>query len=112
MFDVEIDYLRSRFAEPGNRISVTVRNCTQIMFLPWDSGADPLTGFEAVRDLNLDILSAEQSDSICRVHCDGGHLDLAADDARLALDSGRELPLEELLSVAEGYWDDWEKGSD
>ncbi len=49
------------------------------------------------------ILSADAAGSYCRVHCNPGTLEIAAENASVSLDSGRAVPLEELIRVADEY---------
>ena len=57
------------------------------------------------------ILSAETHGPLCRVFTDLGVLEVRCDGGAIALDSGRKVSLEELISVAEAYWDEWESKS-
>lgn len=66
--------------------------------------------------MRLCILSADVAERSCIVHCSasallnigGGRLEVATDAAVLALDSGRQIALEELAAVSDVYWEEWE----
>lgn len=101
------EYLRERFAEPGDAFVIGLRNCVKLQHrLTVDTPAE--TNLQSIADQYLGILSAEMHDSVCRIYTDKGILELQCDDGSLALDSGRAVPVDELLSVADAYWDEWE----
>lgn len=49
--------------------------------------------------------------STCRVFTDVGILEMKCGDGLVSLDSGRNILLNELLAVAEAYWEEWESKS-
>jgi hypothetical protein len=105
--DIEIDYLRRRFEEPGQFIVLTLTGCTRMTFVPWAEGSSSISDPADVGGMGLEILS-DRKESFCCVHGDGGSLEVVAQSAHLWLDDGRHLSLEELLRVSEAYWDEWE----
>lgn len=102
---VEIDYLRRRFAEPGDAFDITLYGCTRFEFEPCD--APPISDFAELSRRELEILSVE-SEAPVRVHCVGGVL--TAEYANIAphLDTGAALTMQQLIDASEAYWDEWE----
>jgi hypothetical protein len=89
---VSIEYLRERFADPGETIQEARDFCTD---LPAIEASEP------------EILSAEVRSDISEVCCVGGTLEVRASSGSLALDSGRVITLQELIDVSEAYWTEW-----
>lgn len=107
--DVEISYLRERFAEPGDRIVLTLQGCTALSYLPFED--PPVTGFTALAAVRPEILRAKDWTDASIVECNNGDLRVTATYAALSLDSGREISLAELQTVAEAYWTEWSSRS-
>jgi hypothetical protein len=112
--EIEADYLRRRFADQGRRFVLTLRDCTHLIFKPWDESQRAVTRLEDLAALSLWILSADKVDGRCAVHCSRGHsdagggvLEVVAEDAVLTLDAGRIVSKEEIEAVAEKYWTEW-----
>jgi hypothetical protein len=110
--EIESDYLRSRFHPPGRSFVLTLHRCRRFVFRPC-AGALPVTDLLVIEKQRLWILSADQAGTVCTVHCQhegndgGGTLEVEADEAALALDTGREIKMDELRDVATAYWDEW-----
>ena len=107
---VGIEYLRERFAEPGEHFIVTLPDCVKLSFQLYD-GENPIVDFAAIGDECPAILSAEMEGDVCKVFMDNGILELSSADGSIRLDAGREVPLEKLLEVATIYWEEWEAKS-
>jgi hypothetical protein len=103
---IQIDYLRKRFSEPGEYLIMVLRACTRLVFVKYDS-PEPYTP-EDFGELTPTVLSAAREAEICKVHCIGGTLEVAARSAEFFLDSGRVVSLAELTKVNDAYWDEWE----
>jgi hypothetical protein len=114
--ELEIDYLRTRFAEPGNRLRLSLQDCREFVFRDWNAAKGVTSDLTTIAEKRLWVLSAEQSDEHCIVHCSeysvagtqGGTLTIAAGQTRLALDSGRIISFDELDAVSTAYWTEWE----
>lgn len=104
---VGIEYLRERFSEEGDEFVVRLTECTTFYFSLYDS-EETITDLESIANESMSILSAEMNDSICRLFTDTGVLEIQCADGSVALDSGREIPLDELFSTAEEYWKQWD----
>src|SRR6185295_12491123 len=111
--EIECDYLRSRFVEAGGRFFLTLNGCERFSFHPWEEG-EVTTSIAAMAGMRLWVLSADLKGDRCCVHCSGpppmcngsGTLEVVADGAALALDTGRPVPLEEIAAVSEAYWEE------
>ena len=106
---VEIDYLRERFAEPGDQVVLTLLGCTALSYHPFED--PPVAGFTDLVAARPEILRAKDWTDASIVECNNGDLRVTAADAALALDSGREISLAELQAVAEAYWTEWSSRS-
>lgn len=104
---VGIEYLRELFPDDGGEIIVQLSGCRSFSFRLYDS-ENTITDLKAIADESLSILSAEMHNSICRVFADTGVLEMECVNGTVSLDSGREIAIDELLAVAEQYWDQWE----
>ena len=106
--EVSIDYLRERFPEPGKAILVLLSGCTRFAYREFEDSMFT-TDLPAIARLKPEILSAKTSGTLSEIDCVKGVLEVAASDCTLALDGGRAITLDELLSVAEAYWTEWDK---
>ena len=112
VLQVDIDYLRRRFSESGDRFEITLQGCTRFTFVPWtDQQAQPAGPTRLDGTQVVTILSADDAGSFCRVHCVPGTLEVAAENVVVRLDTGRLVSLDELMRVAEDYWREWEANS-
>jgi hypothetical protein len=69
---------------------LTLRDCTDLIFKPWDEKHAAVTRLEDLAALSLWILSADKVDGRCAIHCSraqsdagGGILEIVAEDAVL-----------------------------
>jgi hypothetical protein len=107
---ISIEYLRERFADTGDTIVVTLHNCNQFSHRLYDSSI-AVTNLSQIAGESATILSAEMQGTVCRVFTDLGVLETVCGAGSISLDSERKISLQELLSVAESYWDEWESKS-
>lgn len=113
--DVDIQYLRERFKDPGGMIHLTLVGCTRFAYRDYEDkelNKDFITDLSAIAAIELQILSAEMLGGLANITChrahgQGGELEVEAADVTLALDGGRIITLEELIQVANGYWEDF-----
>ncbi len=106
---VEIDYLRGRFAEPGNRIVLTLHDCTGLTYHPFDEPV--IADFPAIAAAHPQILRARNWTDPGFVECPGGDLKVDAAHASFSLDGGIPLSLDQLKAAAEAYWTEFEERS-
>jgi hypothetical protein len=104
---VGIEYLRERFPDDGETIVVCLTNCTTFAYRPYESELRN-TDLISIANESATILSAEMHGPVCRVYTDAGVLQMQCRCGSVSLDSGRVISLDELLRVAEDYWDEWE----
>ena len=109
--EIECDYLRDRFEDPGDRFFLTLRDCDRFIYRPWADGAEPIADLQTMSHRRLWILSADPVEGLCKVHCSehiphgsGGILEVSAGSASLSLDGERSITLSELEGVAGEYW--------
>jgi hypothetical protein len=102
-FAIWIDYLRDGFPDPGNRILLTLHDCTSLSFQPYEAET-ALTGLDAIARAEPEILQAHDWTDASTVDCVGGTLRVLATDFSLALDSGRRITFDDLCAVSEAYW--------
>lgn len=108
---VSIEYLRERFHDDGDTIVVTLSNCTVFSHRLYDAD-HAVSDLAAIANESLTILSTEIHGPLCRVFTDLGVLEMRCEGGAISLDSGRNVPLEELISVAAAYWNEWESRSE
>jgi hypothetical protein len=56
-----------------------------------------------------ELLNASMKDVVCNIDCVDGTLEVIAAGGSICLDRGRQVTLEELAAVADGYWSEWKK---
>jgi hypothetical protein len=103
---VEIGYLRKRFADSGKLIQVLLIVCTRFAFKEYEKN-DLLTALAVIAGLRPEIVTASMKDGFCYVDCTTGTLEVVAESGVIRLDNGREVTLQDLLGVAQGYWREW-----
>lgn len=104
--DIEIDYLRKRIPDPGTFIQVLLIGCTRFAYQQYEK-SDFSTGLAEITAMGPEILGASIKEGMCEVECSDGTLEVVAADGSIRLDNGREVALQELKDVAEGYWKEW-----
>ena len=104
--DVEIDYLRKRIPDSGDLIQVHLSSCTRFAYRQYEK-SNVSSALAEIAAMGPEILGASIKDGMCEVECSDGTLEVAAADATIRLDNGREVTLQELKEVAEGYWKEW-----
>jgi len=110
---IECDYLRDRFSSPGGSFVLSLDGCTKFQFRSWQDDTPITTSIETIGHLRLWLLSADQREQHCQIHCQfhgregGGSLEVVADSARLQLDTGTPIALAEICAVADAYWTDF-----
>jgi hypothetical protein len=104
--DIEIDYLRKRFADPGTLIRVLLVGCTRFAFREYEN-AKFSTALTEIAAMRPEMVSASIKDGVCKVDCADGTLEVVAQEGTIRLDTGREVTLQQLKEVAEGYWKEW-----
>lgn len=104
---VSIEYLRERFGDEGDTIIVTLFDC-DVFSHRLNNAEHAVSDLTAIATESLTILSTEMEGPLCRVFTGVGVLEVRCDGGAISLDSGRNVSLEELISVAEAYWDEWE----
>lgn len=112
--ELDCDYLRDRFKNPGNRFFLTLRSCSRFAYIPWSDESQLIVDFDTLAKRRLWILSVDTIDGWCKVHCNeaivdgnGGSIEVAATAIELRLDDGVAVSLDELKNVAREYWDEW-----
>ncbi|MEW6027054.1 MAG: hypothetical protein AB1599_07165 [Planctomycetota bacterium] len=104
--DIDINYLRRRFHDPGKIIKLTIIGCTHFAYRDFDDSKF-ITNLSAIEAFKPVIMGAVMRGEICAVDCLKGPLEVTATDGSLSLDNGRPVSLEELISVADAYWKEW-----
>jgi hypothetical protein len=105
---VSIEYLRQRFPGNGDGFVIRLSDCAQFSYAPYD--AEPITDLAQILALDPEILSAEAGDPL-PVTCVAGTLLLRYASARIELDSGGGVSLEQLHTAAAAYWAQWSERS-
>jgi hypothetical protein len=96
--EIEIQYLRELFTDPGTSIFLTLHKCTRYEY-------ELFKNPEVAGD--MEILSVKTVGDVGQVCCQTGILYVCAEDFSMKLDSGRTISFEELCWVSAWYWADW-----
>jgi len=107
---ISIDYLRRRFPEVSEHVVLTLHECTCLAYDP-DDPPGSLTDLQAIATAKPQILKAEDWTDPNKVYCVSGTLRVFASAFSLALDNGRIITFEELASVSEAYWREFDEPS-
>ncbi len=108
---IEIKYLCGLLPTRAEHLVVTLVNCEQFQYQPYD---DPvISDPRGIAALVLELLSAELVDDCLSVECSdggcGGRLLLRYRAADASTAEGQPLTQTELESAAERYWSDWQR---
>jgi hypothetical protein len=110
---LECDYLRDRFSSSGGSFVLNLDGCSKFQFRSWQDDLPIITSIDTIGSLRLWILSADQREQHCQVHCQfhgregGGSLEVIAESARLRLDTGEPISFAQISAVASAYWTDF-----
>ena len=106
--DVEIAYLRKRIPDPGTLIQVLLIGCTRFAYKEYEKN-DFSTDLQQVAASKPELVNASMKNEVCEIDCVDGILEVVAAGGSICLDSGRQVTLEELAAVADGYWKEWKE---
>lgn len=101
---VSIRYLRSRFPGNGTGFFITLHDCTQFSYEPYDEPG--INDLATIQNLDLEILSAEAGDPL-PICCVMGTLFARYSTASIQLDTGGEVSVADLDLASESYWREW-----
>ena len=101
---VSIDYLRRRFAGPGDSFLLTLCGCEQFTYQPYDE--EELTDLSDIAKLEPMVLSVETHEPLV-INCVMGRLRLAYEGCRISTDAGEEVSSDQLRQASRDYWRDW-----
>jgi hypothetical protein len=103
-----IDYLRERIPDPGTLIQVLLVDCTRFAFKDYEK-SEFSTVLSDIAAMRPEFVNASMKSGICEIDCVDGTFEVVAAGGSIFLDSGREVTLEELGVVADGYWKQWKE---
>ena len=98
-FSIAAEYLREQFPDRGSAFRMLIKACDMITFKLFHTNS-VLSGLDALKGQNLEILSAKLEANILAVITTGGELRIHYDSESVALDSGRQLQLSELTAAS------------
>ncbi|MBK7547593.1 MAG: hypothetical protein IPI20_07030 [Rhodoferax sp.] len=102
--EVEIEYLRGMFDEPGITFIVVLTGCTKLRYSEYDQQATEDIAKIQEREPEVLYVSSEHP---LLLDCVMGTLELEYDAMRVSLPSGLEVSYESLASASERYWNEW-----
>jgi hypothetical protein len=102
--DLEIEYLRGMFDEPGTSFRIELNGCTKLVYSEYDQ--DPTDDVARIQAREPEILYVS-SEQPLHLGCVMGTLELEYDTMRVILPSGVEVSYASLASASEKYWNDW-----
>ncbi len=102
--EIEIEYLRGMFDEPGYSFAVEITNCTRFRYNEYEE--QPTEDVAKILERELEILYVASEYPLV-LDCVMGTLELEYDALRVMLPSGHEVNYESLVQASEKYWSDW-----
>jgi hypothetical protein len=99
--EIDIQYLRRMFPEPGDCFIVTLSDCTKFTFTEYDG--PPITDHARIQALEPEILYVNELEPLI-LDCDGGTLELDYQEMSVSLESGYPVGYDDLVSAADKYW--------
>ena len=101
---IEIEYLREMFDEPGISFAVELNNCTKFKYSEYEE--QPTENIAKVQEREPEILYVISEHPLV-LDCVMGTLELEYDAMRVRLPSGSEVSYGSLESTSEKYWSEW-----
>jgi len=120
---VDLEYLAERIQPEFELFTLRFEQFSDCRFEPYcdeQTPIPPIAEFTKIAALDLGILSSEVLGNDIRVACTqdyhdvgftGGTLIFRATGVRIFDQGGRELNLDALNRLSEGYWEEWERNS-
>jgi len=102
--EVEIEYLRRMFDEPGSSFHIELIDCSKFVYSEYDQ--EPTSDVRQIQEREPEILYLTSEQPLL-LDCAAGSLELDYDDMRVVLPSGAEVSYEGLAAACERYWNDW-----
>lgn len=102
--EIEIEYLRNMFEEPGNRFVVQLSDCSRLAFTEY--GKAPTEDLDEIQNSEPEILYV-LSETPLTLDCATGALEVEYSEMTISLESGRLVSYDSLASASEKYWNDW-----
>lgn len=103
---IEIEYLLERFPDQPSHLLVTLIECDLFRYSPFVGQAT--TVVSEIEKAEPEILSAESVGNNVKVVVVNGILEARYLDFHTVTSTGREVELQELIQVADQYWDDFQ----
>ena len=102
--DVEIQYLRGMFDEPGTSFRIELQGCTKLVYAEYDQ--EPTDDVARIQEREPEILYVTSEHPLL-LDCVMGTLELEYDAMRVTLPSGAEVSYASLAFASEKYWAEW-----
>jgi hypothetical protein len=102
--EIEIDYLRRMFPEPGDRFVVMLFGCSKFTYADYDEPPTEDIAHIQCREPEILYITSEQP---VVLDCAKGTLEFEYDEMTVSLESGRAVGYESLASACRKYWTDW-----
>jgi hypothetical protein len=67
--ELDCDYLRDRFDQPGHRFYLSLHDCTRFAYRPWLDNQNAIDDLRLLAERRLWILRADVAAGYCLVHC-------------------------------------------
>ena len=98
-FTIEAEYLRKQFADPGNEFIITISGCRSASFKRF-SDNETMTWTDAIRDYELEILTARAKSNSVQIVTSTGILTIEYEIEFITLDTGRRLNIADVEVAA------------
>ncbi|MDT7520644.1 hypothetical protein RAE19_18445 [Rhodoferax sp. TBRC 17660] len=104
MLEVEIEYLRGMFDEPGTSFRIELTGHTKVVYSEYDE--EPSQDITKIQERMPEILYVTSEQPLL-LDCVMGTLELEYDAMRVMLPSEVEVSYESLVSASDRYWSEW-----
>jgi hypothetical protein len=108
---VEIEYIRELLPDPGDRFVILLTRCNLLEYRDFvGNQVLLLTDLKVISAIEPEILSARTRDQTVVISMTRGpstymELHLQYEGLTISVESGREVPMEELVNAARRYWE-------
>lgn len=109
LLTIDCKYLRQKHKAPGTTFTIELSNCKKIHYLS-DEGKSLSDPQDIIKE-KVEILSASLLGELVEVYCASGTLTLDFDKATIYLNEKTTISTEDLETLAQNYWDEWESCS-
>jgi len=99
-FFIEAEYLREQFSDPGIGFKLQITACSMMSFKSFRTN-QTVSGINALKGCDLEILSAKMDDKDLIVITTSGEIRLRYESEKITLDTGRQLQISDMATASD-----------